>query len=255
MRGGEYNVQQSIYIKSRFNGPPSSANGGYASGMLASALRGAVEASLHAPPPLDKELELIAADGKAELKLGDQLLGTAIEKPLELDVPALPPQFELGINPYEAPDAPGEFKPFGRCFVCGEDRERGDGMCIHSKRLNETPGLVGAYWDLGAELAGEDGFIKPEYLWSALDCPGYYSCAPGEPALLGRLHAEILAPLKAEGQARIIGWDMGDPTKPKGRKRLCGTAVYSADGTLVAKAAGLWITVTAEYIQAVEASV
>ncbi len=248
-------MQQTITIQSRFNGPPVSANGGYASGTLANVLEGAVEASLHAPPPLDKELMILASDGKSELKLGDKLIGSAIAKSLELDVPALPDVFDLGINPADAPDAPGSFKPFGQCFVCGEDRAPKDGLCIHSKRLNDQKNMIGATWDLFSGLADEGGFVKPEYIWSALDCPGYYACAAGEAALLGRLHAEILAPLKAIGQAKVIGWDMADPTKPKGRKRVCGTAVYSDDGTLVAKAQGLWITVDPEYIAKVEASV
>jgi hypothetical protein len=58
------------------------------------------------------------------------------------------------------------------------------------------------------------------------------------------LAAEILAPLKAEGEATVIGWDLGG----EGRKRRCGTAVYAADGTLVAKAEGLWILVDAAKI-------
>lgn len=121
-------MQQTFIIKPRFNGPPASANGGYACGMLASGLKGAVEASLHAPPPLDKELLLTTEGGAAELKRGEKLLGSATEKLLELEVPRLPDTFDLGINPYEASDAPGKFKPFGRCFVCGEDRSHGDGI-------------------------------------------------------------------------------------------------------------------------------
>ncbi len=246
-------MHQSVIIQSKFNGPPHSANGGYVSGLLSSGIKGAAEVSLHAPPPLNTALSIGQQGEIAQLMQEEKLLGSALAKPLIMDVMPLPNQFDLGVNPAEADDAQGSFKPFGMCFVCGDERKAGDGLCIHSRRLNNQKGVVGAHWDLSF-WGDEKGFVKPEFIWSALDCPGYSSCAPGEPALLGRFHAEIHAPLKAEGHATVLGWDMADSSAPKGRKRTCGTALYAPDGTLIANAKGLWVTVDLDYIKSMEVS-
>lgn len=236
---GEESMQSTITIASRYKGPPNSGNGGYSCGLLASGLEGAVEASLRVPPPLDKELTLSVESGEARLLDGDTLVGQAKETILELEVPSLPDPLVLGCEAVDAPGKPNKFVPFGTCFVCGHDREHPDGLCIHAHTVEGHSDLVAARWALSEDFADEDGNVRPEILWSALDCPGYFACAPGEAALLGRLTAETTAPLKACGEAIVLGWDLGG----EGRKRRCGTAVFAPDGTLVAKADGLWIIV------------
>ncbi len=238
-------MQQSVIIGKQFNGPPKSANGGYASGVLASGLRtvgytGAVEALLHAPPPLDHALTLGATSDAAELLDGDAKVGSAKTATLSLEVPDLPD------NPHFVGDpktAEGAFEPFDQCFVCGRARHAGDGLCLFSQCAEGQKNLVGAHWHLHQNFADADGNIDPVYIWSALDCPGYYACAYGEAALLGRLTAEIFKPLKAGDTATVFGWSLNDPNAPKSRKRRCGTAVVDSGGDVVAKAEGLWITV------------
>ena len=58
---------ETIVIDSRFRGPPRSANGGYACGMLARHLSGGVSVRLSAPPPLDTELRLEFSPDEAAL--------------------------------------------------------------------------------------------------------------------------------------------------------------------------------------------
>lgn len=238
-------MQQSVIIGSQFNGPPTTANGGYASGVLAAGLQGtgysgAVEASLHAPPPLDHPLRLEASADVALLTDGEARVGSAKVSDLHLQVPDLPSTPMFGGAPF-APE--GAFTPFDQCFVCGRARHAGDGLCLFAKQVNGHEGLVGVPWHLHRNFAREDGTIDPVFIWSALDCPGYFACAYGEAALLGRLTAEIFKPLKADGEAMVFGWSLDDPSAPKSRKRRCGTAVIDASGDLVAKAEGLWITV------------
>jgi len=232
-------MHQNITIDERYKGPPNSGNGGYCCGVMATELSGAVEASLKMPPPLNKEVSIIVEDGGVQMLDGDQLVGSAKKTTLDLTVPPLPSPLNLVGSPVGAPGRPAKFEPFGTCFVCGHDRSHPDGLCIHSEMVEGHEGLVAAEWGLSPEYGDARGMVRPEIMWSALDCPGYFACAPGEAALLGRLTAEILAPLKAEATATVIGWDLGG----SGRKRMCGTAIYAADGTLVAKAAGLWIIV------------
>jgi len=243
-------MQQTVTIAERFKGPPKSANGGYACGLMGRALAAAnpgkaVTASLMVSPPLEKDLQLIITSDAA-LMDGDIQVGKAQCATLDLTVPDLPAPFELGIDPVDAPDAPGAFRPFATCYVCGKDRHAGDGLCIHSRQVIGHKGMVGAPWVLDKNLSDAEGLVDPIYLWAALDCPGYFACAAGEAALLGRLTVEILAPLKASGTATVIGWDLD--TDKTGRKRQCGTAIYDQEGTLIAKAGGLWITVDAEKI-------
>ena len=235
-----------ITIDARYKGPPKSANGGYSCGVMAMHLDGAVEASLKVPPPLETALIVDVVSGKARLLDGEQLVGSAFETTLDLDVPCVPSPLVMAGDPVDAPGRPKTFAPFGTCFVCGQNRDHPDGLCIHTKLVDGKPGMVAAQWRLDRDYADTKGAVRPEILWSALDCPGYYACAPGEPALLARLTAEIFAPLPASGAATVIGWDMGG----SGRKRTCGTAVFSADGALVAKAKGLWVVVDAERLKA-----
>ncbi|MBV1900564.1 MAG: hypothetical protein KUG56_02705 [Kordiimonadaceae bacterium] len=242
-------MQKIVSIKDRFKGPPKSANGGYASGLLASMFEGGVDVSLHVPPPLDTDMILTRDGDKATLMWGDKLVGTATAKECTLEVPALPNPLVLGINPADAEGAPGAFTPFATCFVCGESRDHGDGLCLESKQVEGHQGLVAAVWRLHENLIGADGIIDPLYIWSALDCPGYFACAPGEAALLGRLNGQMLAPLGGVEDATVLAWDL-TPSGAKGRKRRCGSAIYSAEGGLVAKAEGVWITVDPAHMPA-----
>ena len=48
-----------VRINRRFRGPPDSGNGGYVCGLVAQALGGSdCEITLHAPPSLDRDLQL-----------------------------------------------------------------------------------------------------------------------------------------------------------------------------------------------------
>ncbi|WP_262693335.1 hypothetical protein [Kordiimonas aquimaris] len=239
-------MHQSVMIRSQYNGPPKSANGGYASGLVASGLlaegyKGPVEVSLHVPPPLDQPLSLVVTDAVSVLMQDDVKIGTAKPTRFTLEVPALPKKPVL----IGKPDNPsGKFEPFDICFVCGNARSHGDGLCLHAEQVEGHAGLVAAKWDVHASFVGENGNVLPEFIWSALDCPGYFACAYGEPALLARFAVEVLAPLSGEdGAAYVYGWSLDDPSGEHGRKRKCGTAIVNAAGEIVAKAEALWVIV------------
>lgn len=228
-----------VTIPSRFKGPPQSANGGYTCGLMARRIEGDVAASLKMPPPLDTPMAISVSDGTVEMRLEDRLVGRAERAHLDLEVPPRPEPLRLGLDPVDAPGRPNKFAPFSTCFVCGKDREHPDGLCIHPQQVVGREGMVAAPWRLHGGLGDDDGFVATEFLWAALDCPGYFACAPGEAALLARLTVSIRSRLKAEGEATVIGWDLSGA----GRKRRCGTAVFAPDGSLVAEAEGLWVVV------------
>lgn len=238
-------MRRDVMISSQFNGPPKSANGGYASGLIASALKdagyqGAVEVSLHVPPPLDAPLILSVDDGLSVLLNGDVKVGTGKPAVLDLTVPVLPSSPVLVGKPH---NPSGKFEPFDICFVCGNARAPGDGLCLHAERVEGYEGLVAAPWDIHSSFIGEDGYVLPEFIWSALDCPGYFACAYGEAALLARFVVEVIKPLTGDKSAHVFGWSLDPDKKELGRKRRCGTAVVDAAGQVVAKAEALWVVV------------
>ena len=68
-----------IIIKSRFNGPPDSGNGGYVCGIVGSAIEGPSIVTLRKPPPLERELILETLDERhAVLRDGETLIGETI---------------------------------------------------------------------------------------------------------------------------------------------------------------------------------
>src|SRR3982075_2267589 len=85
------------------------------------------------------------------------------------------------------------------CFVCGPARAQGDGLRIFAgplvRQSRNASAVFAATWTPDPTLAAEDGFVAPEFLWSALDCPtGYASSQDREsgsfdrtPILLGRV--------------------------------------------------------------------
>lgn len=228
-----------LMIARRFNGPPSSGNGGYVSGLIGQNINGAVEVSLRLPPPLETKLELSRKNDDIILHSGETIYGIGKSAVLDLEIPSTPHDAKFENHPANV-----EFTPFNTCFVCGDARELGDGLCIHARPVAGLEGRVGADWILDQSLADRDGYVDPVFIWSALDCPGYAACAYGEPALLARMTAQVTGKLKCEDKAFVLGWNKGG----SGRKRFCGTAVYDQDCNLIAAAEALWVVVKAEQI-------
>jgi hypothetical protein len=86
--------------------------------------------------------------------------------------------------------------------------------------------------------------VDPEFVWSALDCTGFFAFGPlpdGAPALLGELTARIDADVIAGEPHVVAGWSLGG----EGRKRYAGSAVYDARGHLLALARATWIVIAA----------
>ena len=223
-----------LRIDHRFRGPPDSGNGGYVCGLVARALGGSdCEVTLHAPPPLDRDLQLEVSDDEARLLGGESLIASARRTALDLEVP-LPPTLE------QAEKAGKRFTGFTHhifpaCFVCGPDRAKGDGLRIFTGAAHRQ---VAGTWTPDPSLFDEDGALRTEFVWAALDCPGYFSVEEqARPALLGRLAVRILDPRIGHGQLIVTGW----PISNEGRKHSAGTALHDAKGRLLAIGRATWI--------------
>lgn len=226
-----------LVIGRRFRGPPQSGNGGYTAGMLASAAAQPVEIRLMKPPPLEKPLEIREDTGGSQLLLldGEETVASATPKTFELTTPR-PPSYE------EALAAVKNFQGFREhaypgCFVCGPERTRGDGMRIFASPI-EGRDLVAAAWLPDTSLGGPDGKVLSEFLWSALDCPGFFACGGGTSgALLGLYAVRIHRRVHVGEPCVIVGWELSRD----GRKHYTGTAIYDEAGELCGHATATWI--------------
>lgn len=226
-----------IRIDHRYRGPPDSGNGGYVAGVVARALGGSnVEVTLRAPPPLGVELDLKTDGDEARLLHGDTLIASARRMAVVVDVPP-PPSFAEA-QAVEAHFAGLKHHLFPGCFVCGPDRAAGDGLRIFAGR-REAGGAVAATWTPAADLADAKGMVATEYLWAALDCPGYFAVREAAGlALLGRIGG-VIHRRPAIGERLIVtGW----PIDRDGRKHRVGTAVHDELGELVAAASATWVS-------------
>lgn len=227
-----------VTIDPRFNGPPDSANGGYAAGLLAAHVAAdAVEVTLRRPPPLGRPLTVQVHGAGARLMDGDAVVAEARPATLDLEPPEPPTLAEA-----EAA-VPGYIgfrgTPYPRCFVCGPDREPGDGLRIFPGPL-EAGSQAAAPWTPADDLADGDGAVRPEFVWAALDCPSAMVVANDgsiPPIVLGRLTGRLIAAVRAGEPHVAVAWPLGHD----GRKRHSATAIFTAGGGLAAVARALWI--------------
>ena len=240
----------SLTIAPRFCGPPGTANGGYASGLLAQHAEGIVRVRLERPVPLERELQVHAlADGVLELRDGEARIALAEPAALELDVPAAPSYLEAIEASRRYVGFHGHVFP--HCFVCGPARTRVDGLRIFAGSLQacaldagalpasaSVPASVAAPWVPDITLGAADGKVRAEFMWAALDCPGYFAArSDGVPMLLASFTAHVDRRVHVDESCVVVGWRI----RSEGRKHEVGTALFDDDGVLCAQAHALWI--------------
>ncbi|GAB2628910.1 hypothetical protein Aab01nite_21260 [Paractinoplanes abujensis] len=213
-------------IPARFNGPPTSGNGGWSAGAFAAAAGAriggpALEVTLRVPPPLDTTLTY--ADGS--VRDGDTLVATVTEA--AGDIPAVAP-----VEPATAVTAAEAYEgfthhPFPTCYVCGPERE--DGLRIFSGPLPD--GRTAAPWVVpaGADLT---------VLWAALDCPGGWTALrSGRTYVLGRIAVAADA-LPEPGSTCVV---VGEAIEFSGRKATVLSTLYDPCSVPLARARATWI--------------
>jgi hypothetical protein len=236
----------SLIIAARFAGPPGSGNGGYTSGRLARWLASGrpVTVTLRRPPPLETELVVARAaderggDEARLLTVDGSLVAVAGRGGFEAAPPAA-----VGVE--EATAAESSYAglsghPFPGCFVCGPDRMPGDGLRLSPGRY--AAGRTACVWTPDASLAsGDDSTcVAPEFVWSALDCPGgWASDLESRPLVLGRMTAayERLPDLH---ELYVV---VGEVRGGERRKTYTSSALYDAAGRLLGRAEHTWIAV------------
>ena len=227
-----------VSIPRRFNGPPDSANGGYACGLVASAIGPSVSVRLLAPPPLEVPMTRRRdEDGTVRLLHGDTTVAEGRPALPTVEVPATPP---LAVAERAARSFAGrhpEQHSFPTCFVCGPEREA-DGLRVFPGPVGDD-GLLACPWLPGADLA-TDGSVDPLFVWAALDCPSGFACMPlGTRTVLASMTAALEAPVRPDRAYVVTAWR----TESEGRKHRAGAAIHDQDGHRVAVAEALWITI------------
>lgn len=230
-----------IVIPRRFNGPPDSGNGGYSCGVIAAFVDSpAVEVSLRAPPPLERELTLESRDGVVAALDGDAVVAEA--RATELDVE---PRQPVSLTDAVRADADSSYRDgekhwFDTCFVCGPRRDEGDGLRMFPGRVGDED-LFATVFRPDDSLADEEGRVRPEIVWASLDCPTSAPIADWHdkrpPSVLARLAVRIDADVLLGREYVALSWPLGED----GRKRSAGAALYDDAGEPVAVARALWI--------------
>lgn len=223
-----------VVIARRFNGPPDCGNGGYASGLIANAIVRTVRVRLSKPLPLDVPLSVVRSGADEwQLRAADEVLATAVPVSVDITLPAAP-SYESACGAARGyPSAEDHDLP--HCFVCGPARARGDGLRIFAAPVAGTS-LVAAPWNPDASLV-HGGYVKPEFVWAALDCPGAFASGSDKPMLLGEIAVRVDRRPNLGERCVVVGW----PIAADGRKRKVGTAVFGADGALCAAGLATWI--------------
>jgi hypothetical protein len=210
--------------------------------MLGRFIDGPAAVRLFVPPPLDVPLEVIEKDGLVELFYMEKLVASGRPAMLELDIPE-PPGFA------EAMAASSGYRGFVShfypgCFVCGPEREHGDGLRIFAGPVEEgagPEGMVAAPWIPDETLTDSLGFVAPEFIWAALDCPGAYAFPEPEHGalLLGELTVSIYDTVSVGEKCVLIGWEINH----EGRKHHTGTALFGESGSCCAVGYATWFEV------------
>ncbi len=237
-------VNDSFVVPARFCGPPMSGNGGWTSGHLAQLVDGALEGGtvtvrLRTPPPLDTEMAISRSDdGTVEVWDGETLVAQAFAaEPLdatEVRQPVTYAEAEAAGPAYEGLRS----HPFPTCFTCGTRRDPSDALCLRTGLLAGHTTLRAAAWTPREST--------PELVWAALDCPGAWASGiAGRELVLGTMTAAV-QDLPQVGDPHVV---MAWPRGHDGRKYYSGTALYAADGRLLARADAVWIAVDASTVR------
>jgi len=168
---------------------------------------------------------------------GGMLVAEATETAIDADItPKV--SFE------EAEQASKSYLGFGAsifpgCLVCGPDPAEDEGLRLFTGPVPNRD-LVAAPWIPKAWVADENGQVRPEFIWAALDCPGAWALhgrTVGPALILGRLATRIIHPVVSGRPYVVMAWPIGRD----GRKGFAGSAVVSAGGELCAFARATWI--------------
>jgi hypothetical protein len=197
--------------------------------------------------PLDRPLVVRVEGGDAVLSDDEGVIARTTSADLAVTVP-LPPPLDVARRTsahFLEQLEKGEIRhTFPECFVCGHRRGPGDGLRVFAGALDaglgDAPGMRVGVWRPDAAFLDQAGYLRPEFVWSAMDCPGGWAIVG--PANTGTLQVEILGPVDGRQELIVMGWPMAaDSARPGSRRRCAGTAMFDTRGRLLARGAAIWV--------------
>lgn len=234
-----------IEIARRFRGPPKSANGGYCCGRLASFIDGPAEVTLRSPPPLETSMNVVAEPGDVvSLYDSERLIATGRRCngiSTELTAPSYEDAVAASNRTFDR-----SFHKLPMCYVCGPDRDAGDGLRIFCGPLDAADqnwsGSVASPWSPEPYMATSGTLAAPEFVWASLDCPTAFAC--GSPAgfptiLLGRQAVSILRQPEISERCVIVAREIGQD----GRKYRAEATLFGENADPIAHCHATWIEV------------
>lgn len=235
-------TDEPLVVDSRFAGPPGTGNGGYVSGLVARRLgreTAAVTVTLRRPPPLQVPMTVTVTDAGVAVSYDNELVAEA--EPAELaDDPVDAATFEEAQRFGDR--YPGLVShPFPGCFVCGVDRQPGDGLLLRPGPVEGRPGTTAAAFVPDQSVAGRNGRqVRRAVVWAALDCPGGWTVdMTGRPLVLGRITAQVDDRPYVGDRCVVMGQLLGRD----GRKAFTATTLYDGDGRVLGRARATWFEV------------
>ena len=202
---------ETVTVPARFSGPPNSGNGGYTCALLARHIGNPAEVTLRKPVPIGRAMQITRDHDSYSLLNADLIIAEGKPTSIVVDLPKPVTYIEAQAAAENSP----AFKdhPFPTCFVCGPQRAHGDGLRIFPGIIGESPKgrTFACSWLPAAEFADDAGNVKPEFIWSAMDCPtGFAAGFPYMGKLVtGRLAVNLIAPVRAEEKCVIMSWPLG----------------------------------------------
>lgn len=226
-------MARTCVIDPAYNGPPTSGNGGYCSGLFAALAEKIVGpggvVQLNAPPPLGMDLLLKESDARLDVWHGDTHV--AVVTPRTDEIPVTP-----FVSVSEAEAASARYRgltgqhPFPTCVVCGTDRTD-----LAAQHL--APGPIGE----GAVACTWTPRTTPEaeLIWAVLDCPGGWTLdqTSGPPHVLGRMAAQVLE-IPQAGETTVVVAQAGESS---GRTTRVLSTLYRPDGVVLGRAQATWV--------------
>lgn len=235
-----------VIVPGIFNGPDRSGNGGYVCGLMEDAVGESIEVRLRLPPPLDTPMTVAEVESGWELRNGESVVAEA--RPASL-VLKLPDPVSVEAATAAVPGFPGfDFHGASNCFVCGPDREPGQGLRIFPGPVADRD-VVAAPWVPTDGDVDSNGVVPVPIVWGVLDCPGAWAAKAFDDyeeeyfPTLGTMSASIDRPIHAGEQLVVVSRLLG----VEGRKLHTLVVIYGEDGEVKARARQIEIKVPPDW--------
>ena len=193
------------------------------------------------PPPLGVPLDVsFLEDGEVDVRHDGALVAEA--RPID-EVDAHPPVRPTLAEAREASrrhPGHGSASLFSDCYVCGSQRH--DGLGIHFGPLRGHPGVTASVFLPDATVPNRDGFVAPDMVWAALDCPSYTPPLWDweRPSLLARLAVERLDCVEVGEPTIALGWHIASEGPQAPHRVRAARARMAASSRAGARCGSRW---------------